>query len=522
MRSVSPTCGLIWSVIACPHAAAGGDRPARPANRAAQLRRASTIRIRTGRRPAPIGSPAALRRGAACAATTGRSCARKNFRTSAGRSRSVAFRARMTSSSSRMPDGVLHPAERDRRIERAQAAQHGRVEIDVDRLRILLGAVAAAHDGGPRKAHEDRLREVRMPHHQLPLLQRRELGLHRRTQHRVPGRRQLVAVHASVERRSRVPDDAAVHLRAELLRAEQHEPEIPAALREVEQHFANVGVLSVVRRILVQLVDEHDDVVDAEVALLEMFPKLGDDAREDQILRVLLEGRDVDHIHRAILESSRTGGRSRRRRRSPGRRSASRCSTGGSAPCGSSRRGASASPRRSSPPARASTSRNHASRSANERTEIAFVPEQRIAEVAVDDALANEVDQRIGLRVDVVLVEQHLGVLQHLAQSPRERRHVVQQRLVRAQRVERERRPTCTARSTARSRTARGATPHFSYSARSASSICTGLIEEAEVRSLHVEAHRRDRSLLLREVREDRLTGSTRSRSSSSRDPTRR
>ena len=50
--------------------------------------------------------------------------------------------------------------------------------------------------------------------------------------------------------------------------------------------------------------------------------------------------------------------------------------------------------------------------------EIALVPEQRIAEVAVDDALANEVDQRIGLRVDVVLVEQHLGVLQHFAQVP--------------------------------------------------------------------------------------------------------
>ena len=63
-------------------------------------------------------------------------------------------------------------------------------------------------------------------------------------------------------------------LRAELLRAEEHETEIPATFREVEQHLSHVGVLSIVRRVLVQLVDEHDDVIDAEVALLEVLAKL--------------------------------------------------------------------------------------------------------------------------------------------------------------------------------------------------------------------------------------------------------
>ena len=48
------------------------------------------------------------------------------------------------------------------------------------------------------------------------------------------------------------------------------------------------------------------------------------------------------------------------------------------------------------------------------------------------------------------------------------------------------------------------------------------LIEEAEVGALHVEAHRGDRALLLREVREDRLRAATRPRSSSSRARTRR
>ena len=139
---------------------------------------------------------------------------------------------------------------------------------------ILLDPVAAAHDGRPRKSHEDRLREMRMTHHQLPLFQRRELGLHRLAQHGVPRRRQLVGVHAAEQRRPGIADDAAMDLRTELLRAEEHEAEVPAAFREVEQHLSHIGVLSIVRRVLVQLVDEHDDVIHAEVALLEVLAKL--------------------------------------------------------------------------------------------------------------------------------------------------------------------------------------------------------------------------------------------------------
>ena len=130
---------------------------------------------------------------------------------------------------------------------------------------------------------------MRMTHHQLPLFQRRELGLHGLAQHGVARCRQLVGVHAAEERRPGIADDPAMDLRTKLLRSEEHETEVPAAFREIEQHLSHIGVLSIVRRVLVQLVDEHDDVIHAEVALLEVLAKASDDARKDQVLRVLLE-----------------------------------------------------------------------------------------------------------------------------------------------------------------------------------------------------------------------------------------
>ncbi len=41
----------------------------------------------------------------------------------------------------------------------------------------------------------------------------------------------------------------------------------------------------------------------AEIAALEVFAKLGDDARENQILRVFLERRYVYYIHHPVLEA---------------------------------------------------------------------------------------------------------------------------------------------------------------------------------------------------------------------------
>ena len=100
----------------------------------------------------------------------------------------------------------------------------------------------------------------------------------------------------------RVPHDPPLHLRAELLRREQHQPEVAAALREVEQHLADVGIGTIGRRVLVELVHEHDDVVHPEVAALEMLAQLGDHAGEDQILRQGVEAGDVHHVHAPVGE----------------------------------------------------------------------------------------------------------------------------------------------------------------------------------------------------------------------------
>jgi hypothetical protein len=62
-----------------------------------------------------------------------------------------------------------------------------------------------------------------------------------------------------------------VDLRAKLLGAEEHEPQVAAAFGDVEQHLADVGVRSVAGRVLVQLVHEDDHVAHAEIAPLEVL-----------------------------------------------------------------------------------------------------------------------------------------------------------------------------------------------------------------------------------------------------------
>jgi hypothetical protein len=65
-----------------------------------------------------------------------------------------------------------------------------------------------------------------------------------------------------------------------------------------------------------------------------------------------------------------------------------------------------------------------------------LLAENGIAEFLVDDVFCNEIDQRVGLCVDVVLVEKDLGELENLAQSPRVRGDVVEQCLLVAEGVE--------------------------------------------------------------------------------------
>src|SRR5439155_23188037 len=106
----------------------------------------------------------------------------------------------------------------------------------------------------------------------------------------------------------------AVHLGAELLRREQHETKVAPPLRDIEQHLAYVRLRSLARRVLVELVDEDDDGLDAEIAPLQVLAQLGDGAREHEILAERIDVRDVHHVHAAILEPAprkvarRTGG----------------------------------------------------------------------------------------------------------------------------------------------------------------------------------------------------------------------
>src|SRR5438270_4459753 len=124
----------------------------------------------------------------------------------------------------------LYPGQGDGRIERSQSPQHCGIQRDVVRLRVSLGTFASLHHRRTREPHEYRLSEVRMSNHQLPFLQGGQLCSRRGTQHRVARRRKLVGIHPAAERSARVPDYAPMHLRAELLRAEQHETEVAAAL----------------------------------------------------------------------------------------------------------------------------------------------------------------------------------------------------------------------------------------------------------------------------------------------------
>ena len=57
-------------------------------------------------------------------------------------------------------------------------------------------------------------------------------------------------------------------------------------------------------RVLVQLVHEHHDVVDAQLAALEMLAQLGDDAGEHQVLRQRVETGHVHHVDAAVGEGA--------------------------------------------------------------------------------------------------------------------------------------------------------------------------------------------------------------------------
>jgi len=139
----------------------------------------------------------------------------------------------------------------------------------------------------------------------------------------------------------------------------------------------------------------------------------------------------------------------------------------------------------------------------SERLNLMVLRENPIGwELLVDDVLSDEIDQRIGLRVDVVLVEENLRVLENFAKSPGQRSDIVQQLFVVSERVESE--PFRRVR-----REVFDFLERLRLDAQLLVKCFVGLldlarlVEVAEVRSFDVEAHGGDRSLLLGEVREE-------------------
>src|SRR5437660_8918581 len=263
-----------------------------------------------------------------------------------------------------------------------------------------------------------------MSNHQLPFLQRGQFGSRRRAQYCIAGSRQLVGVHPAEESRPRVSDDTPMNLGPELLRAEQNEAEVPAPLRDIEQHFSDVSIGSITRRVFVELVDEDDEMLDAQIPTLQVLAELGHDASEDEILSIFLEVGDVDYIHRAIRkapeweiayiagvgdQSGAAGG--------DVRQAVADLANGGHMM---------GAPALAVPLLHSLKYIAEPGIQVGERLHFVGLRQNGIPEFLVEDILLDEIDQRVCLGVNVVLVEQNLRELKDLTQPPGQRSHLIE------------------------------------------------------------------------------------------------
>ncbi len=118
-------------------------------------------------------------------------------------------------------------------------------------------------------------------------------------------------------------------------------------------------------------------------------------------------------------------------------------------------------------------------------------------------AARDEIDQRVGLCVDIVTVEQYLGILQHLTQAPSKRRDIVRKRLVGSQRIQR-----------ISTRGVRRVILHVIKWARRDTHLLVKRairvvklarqIQKTKIRAFHIETHSRNGSATLGEVRKQR------------------
>ena len=271
--------------------------------------------------------------------------------------------------------------------------------------------------GGPRKAHEDRLREMRVPHHQLALGQRGELDLGRGRQHLVPRGRQLVGVHAAEHaacRRSPPPGGAPASGTAARRTARAR-----GSGRARRCRAASSARTCRVRRPGAYLFSSSTNTTTASTprsrrsrcsrsfdttrAKTRSWPSgstLATSITYTVRSSKLPHGRSLDGPSSVTSPSQRVEMLASRLRTL--RIVAMWCV-----------RQMSPRPAFSRP---SKMLRNSRSRSANVSTRC--VPAEPIVEIAPHHALGQEVDERVGLGVDVVPVQQHLGELQHFGRAP--------------------------------------------------------------------------------------------------------
>jgi hypothetical protein len=77
---------------------------------------------------------------------------------------------------------------------------------------------------------------------------------------------------------------------------------VTAPRGDVHEGFFEGGGFGAGWGVLVELVHEDDQLVHVEAPALGEFPDLGDDARDDEVLRYPGEPGDVHHAHLAVLE----------------------------------------------------------------------------------------------------------------------------------------------------------------------------------------------------------------------------
>src|SRR5690606_12998564 len=111
----------------------------------------------------------------------------------------------------------------------------------------------------------------------------------------------LLVADAAVEGGAAVAEDLAVDLGAELLRAKEDNVQVSPTGGDIDEGVAQAA-LPASRSVLVQLVDEDDELVDAHLTLLCKLPDRVDRRGDDELLDVGVAAADIDDTELLVRE----------------------------------------------------------------------------------------------------------------------------------------------------------------------------------------------------------------------------